>query len=79
MVDDLDNRTVIDFATNKLGDLCVDFLINSNCCVLNGRTSGQNDYTFIQTTGHSVVDMRGFQNLQVWIFFQPQIYLQNII
>ena len=56
MVDDLDNRTVIDFATNKLGDLCVDFLINSNCCVLNGRTSGQNDYTFIQTTGHSVVD-----------------------
>ncbi|CAG2194855.1 unnamed protein product [Mytilus edulis] len=33
-----------------------DFLIDVNCCILNGRKTLTNDFTFVSTRGSSVVD-----------------------
>ncbi len=35
--------------------LC-DFLINANLCILNGRNTINNDFTYVSTRGLSVVD-----------------------
>ncbi len=55
-VDDIPRRECIDTEENEYGDLLIDFLVNTNMCMLNGRLSGKNDFTFIKTTGKSVVD-----------------------
>jgi hypothetical protein len=44
-VDDISPRDVIDFKTNSLCDSFIDFLITTNCCVLNGRNMVNNDFT----------------------------------
>jgi hypothetical protein len=36
-VDTLPNREIIDFISNTYGDDLIDFLIDCNMCVLNGR------------------------------------------
>ena len=49
-------REVIDFCLNNYGKIFVDFLINTNMCILNGRGSGNNDFTSVSTIGNAVVD-----------------------
>ena len=49
-------RSVIDHTVNKYGHLFVNFLISSNCCIVNGRNTVENDFTSISPKGLSVVD-----------------------
>ena len=73
-VDNVPQRNVVDFKTNKSGDLLIDFLINVNCCILNGRNHIQNDFTYISNIGRSVVDyclvpyenVNQFSEFKVW-------------
>ena len=57
-VDIVPVRDVIDFKRNAYGTKMIDFLLSSNCCVLNGRPGVciQNDFTSISTKGLAVVD-----------------------
>lgn len=54
-VDNIPPRNIIDFTTNFYGELFVDFLINTNMCMLNGRGSS-NNFTSVSVKGSSVVD-----------------------
>ena len=54
-VDSVPLRTCLYHVTKKHGEYLLDFLIDSNFCVLNGRL-GKNDYTHISHRGKSVVD-----------------------
>ena len=47
---------VIDFTSNMYGNLLLDFLINSNMCMLNGWKCINNDFTSVSTKGLAVVD-----------------------
>ena len=55
-IDDLGHRETIDFNVNQYGHLLIEFLLNSNMCILNGRNCNSNDFTCITSTGRSVVD-----------------------
>ena len=55
-VDNLPERNVVDYQHNSYGTIFCDFLIDVNCCILNGRNMVHNDYTFVSTRGCSVVD-----------------------
>ena len=55
-VDDVIEQTIIDYKKNHSGDILLDFLINSSCVMLNGRSMTHNDYTSISDKGVSVVD-----------------------
>ena len=55
-VDSIPERNVVDFTVNTYGDLLIEFLINTNFCILNGRNSMNNDFTSVSTKGRSVVD-----------------------
>ncbi|CAG2197790.1 unnamed protein product [Mytilus edulis] len=55
-VDDIMERDVIDYVSNAYGEILCDFLINSNCCILNGRNTKSNNYTYVSKRGSSVVD-----------------------
>ena len=46
---------VIDTTTNSYCDILLEFLIDCNLCMLNGRL-GTHDFTHISTRGKSVVD-----------------------
>ena len=56
-VDNIPTRDSIDRPTvvNQQGNCFIDFLNDSEMCILNGRT-GNNDFTFISPRGSSVVD-----------------------
>ncbi|XP_060589316.1 uncharacterized protein LOC132744577 [Ruditapes philippinarum] len=55
-VDDIPSRNVIDYKTNFYGEMFIDFLINANFCMLNGRTNSSNEFTSVSVKGSSVVD-----------------------
>ncbi|CAC5400384.1 unnamed protein product [Mytilus coruscus] len=55
-VDRIPSREVIDKTENHYGDLFMDFLVDSNFCVLNGRIGNENNYTCVSKKGKSVVD-----------------------
>ncbi|CAC5385362.1 unnamed protein product [Mytilus coruscus] len=55
-VDNIMSRNVVDFKCNSHCNSFLDFLINSNCCMLNGRKCINNDFTYVSTKGQSVVD-----------------------
>ncbi|CAG2231612.1 unnamed protein product [Mytilus edulis] len=55
-VDTIPERNVVDFKRNAHGELLCEYLINSNCCILNGRKGVKNNYTYISQLGSSVVD-----------------------
>ncbi|CAC5398782.1 unnamed protein product [Mytilus coruscus] len=55
-VDRIPSREVIDKTENHYGDLFVDFLVDSNFCVLNDRIGNENNYTCVSKKGKSVVD-----------------------
>ena len=54
-VDELCEREIIDTNENAYSDIFVDFLVNSNCVMLNGRNNIENYYTYLSTTRSSVV------------------------
>ena len=45
-VDCIPNRHVVDFKSNSYGDHLIQFLIDSNMCMLNGRNCIHNDFNF---------------------------------
>ena len=45
-VDDVTPREVINYSSNTNGDLLIDFLVDCNLCMLNGR-KGKQDFTCI--------------------------------
>lgn len=55
-VDCIPERDVVDYTVNKEGERLCDFLIDSNCCIMNGRNSLKNNFTFVGSQGASVVD-----------------------
>ena len=48
-VDPVCEPHVVDHKRNKFGDLLLDFLINVNYCMLNGRNHTSNDFTSVST------------------------------
>lgn len=54
-IDDVPDRNNIDNQTNHYGELLIDFLVASNCCVVNGRV-GNDNFTSVSTKGAAVVD-----------------------
>lgn len=56
-VDDVPRRNVVDFKTNLYGEILIDFLIDTNLCILNGRNCLSNDFTSVSVKGLSVVDV----------------------
>ena len=56
-VDEIPDRHVVDFTSNKQGETLIEFLLSSSCCILNGRNHINNDFTCIRPgIGQSVVD-----------------------
>ena len=55
-VDEIPGRNVMEFTSNKYGEMLCEFLIDANCCLLNGRYYISNDFTCIRPQGMSVVD-----------------------
>ncbi len=55
-VDDILPREHVDEGVNEYGDLLIDFLVNTNMFMMNGRLPGTNDYTYIRCTWRSVID-----------------------
>ena len=54
-VDDIQIREILDDKSNRNGDLLIDFLVDCNMCMVNGRV-GTQDFTNISNIGKSVVD-----------------------
>ena len=56
-VDDLPDRKIIDNVKNSHGDVLLEFLRDTQTCILNGRlTADFDNYTSLSTRGKSVVD-----------------------
>ena len=55
-VDKVPLRDVVDFVRNEYCDSFIEFLIDANFCMLNGRNFVSNDFTCIRPQGASVVD-----------------------
>ena len=55
-VDDVPSRDIVDHTLNAFGEELIDFMIKSNCCMLNGRNNKNNAYTCFRPAGQSVVD-----------------------
>lgn len=55
-IDGIEHRHVVDFKSNAYGDYLIQFLIDSNMCMLNGRNFIHNDFTSVTVKGCSVVD-----------------------
>ena len=68
-VDDIQERSPIDFSKNTYGEKLLDFLISASCCVANGRPSVciQDDFTSISQKGKSVVDYCIVSHEALWL------------
>jgi len=66
-VDNTPPRIHIDTYKNAYCDLFIDFCIDSNMCVLNGR-SATDDFTCISDKGKSVVDYTVVPHDQLHLF-----------
>lgn len=56
-VDEVPPRDVVDYrAADQHGELLLEFLTSTECCVLNGRNQIGNDFTSVSTRGAAVVD-----------------------
>ena len=56
-MDEVEPREIIDYNRNGYGDMFLNFLVNINCCMVNGRQGSSNEFTYIEPRrGHSVVD-----------------------
>lgn len=68
-VDNIPERIVLDFTRNQYCEAFIDFLINVNCCVLNGRNVKRDFYTYRNV---SVVDycFVPYDNLELYQNFE---------
>ena len=55
-VDEVPERETVDFRKNSYGEIFLDFLIKSNCAMLNGRCNSKVEFTSVSTKGLAVVD-----------------------
>ena len=55
-VDLIEQRNVVDFKTNLYGEILIEFLINANMCILNGRNCLSNDFTSVSVKDSAIVD-----------------------
>ena len=55
-VDAIGHRNVVDFKTNFYDEVLIEFLINTNMYILNGRNYFRNDFTSVSVKGLSVLD-----------------------
>ena len=55
-VDNLSMRRHLEKDTNKHCEPFIDFLLGAKMCILNGRSEGKNDFTYVTAHGKSVVD-----------------------
>ncbi|XP_033731041.1 uncharacterized protein LOC117320594, partial [Pecten maximus] len=55
-VDVVTPRAHIDDGENRLGVAFIDFLVDTNMCMLNGRLGSNDNFTHVSTRGRSVVD-----------------------
>ena len=46
-IDNISGREILDFRLNKHCSIMTDFLIDSNCCMLNGRNHIGNNFTLL--------------------------------
>ena len=78
-VDCIPMRQVVDYKSNAYGDHLIQFLIDCNMCMLNGRNYICNDCTSISTKGHSVVDycLVNHDNLQHEFNWYWNMYIQK--
>ncbi len=58
VVDDVPEKVTLDWNKNMYSDRMIDFLLSTNCCVLNGRTGicTKDDYISVSIKGLAVVD-----------------------
>ena len=61
-------RDTIDNVFNRNGDLLIEFLVDCNFCMINGR-EGKQDFTNFSTKGKSVVDCVSTPHDQIIIGF----------
>lgn len=73
-IDNVPNRDIVDFTCNEYGSVLIDFLVNSNYCVLNGRNCTKNDFTCVRPQGSSVVDYCLVSHKDLSIFKECHIY-----
>ena len=56
-IDNVQPRSILDHSRNKHGQELINFLLESNMCVCNGRITPQFDnYTYVHTRGKSIID-----------------------
>ena len=48
-VDEVPERETVDFRKNSYGEFFLDFLITSNCAMLNGRCNSKAEFTSVST------------------------------
>ena len=83
-VDEVEPREIIDYNRNSYGDTFLDFLVNINCCMLNGRQGSSNEFTYIEPRrGHSVVDYCLVPHEQLnesndFVIYRATVLMQNI-
>lgn len=73
-IDNVPNRDIVDFTCNEYGSVLINFLVNSNYCVLNGRNCTKNDFTCVRPQGSSVVDYCLVSHKDLSIFKECHIY-----
>jgi hypothetical protein len=54
-IDNIEPRNIVDFNTHSYGDHLIQFLIESDMCILNGRNYFVNDFTSLSVKGCSIV------------------------
>ena len=55
-IDLVAGRDTVDKTEDAYGRMLINFLISTNCCMLNGRNGWKNDYTSFNYHEQSVVD-----------------------
>ena len=57
LLDNLYDRSILDFTVNSHGSALLEFLSDSRFCIVNGRINvDKNNFTFVHSRGRSVVD-----------------------
>ncbi|CAC5360691.1 unnamed protein product [Mytilus coruscus] len=77
-IDCLPEHDIVDFQTNGYGNIFCDFLIDVDCCILNGRKTITNDFTFVSTHGFSVVDYCVFDSFNSFSVTRATTIIQSL-
>ena len=59
-------RDVIDWSVNNYGDPFFEFLTSVNCCIVNGRNSTHNDFTWrnVSVVDYCIIPYERLNNIQ---------------